>query len=68
MKKKQQTPAPPPKPVFCSDCRFAVRDTEGRSFSRDTGEYFMGKCLKGHNAPFKVFMNKPRHCADHRRQ
>ena len=63
MKKEKDTK--PPKPVYCGHCCNGVRDTEGRSFSIVTGEYFMGKCLRGHGEPFKVFMDKARACDDY---
>ena len=67
MKRKRNDPPTPPK-VHCCDCRHAERDTEGPSFSIVTGEYFMGRCRKGHDAPFKVFMDKPRDCEDFNRK
>ena len=54
-----------PKLVYCGHCCNGVRDTEGRSFSIVTGEYFMGKCRRGHGEPFKVFMDKARVCDDY---
>ena len=63
MKKKVQTKE---KKVRCCDCKLAVRDTSGRSFSIITGEYFMGTCpLKhGDGIPGRVFMDKERICND----
>lgn len=51
--------------VTCADCLFFKRDTEGPSYSRDTGEYFMGECGKGlyPDTIRKQFANKPRECA-----
>jgi len=52
--------------VCCSDCRRFSRDKSGPSFSIQTGEYFMGTCLKGHaDGSNKVFADKPRNCSDH---
>ena len=42
MKKEKDTT--PPRRVYCGHCCNGVRDTEGRSFSIVTGEYFMGRC------------------------
>lgn len=56
-----------PKMVFCSTCRIFNRDTEGISRRKDTGEFFMGLCPKGHNDGHrKVFADKPRICSDHK--
>ena len=62
MKKEKSTSSSARKLVRCCDCCNATRDTEGRSFSIDTGEFFMGKCDWGHGDPFKVFMDKAREC------
>ena len=53
-----------PKKVFCSDCRHFRRDTEGPSYRRDTGDFFMGDCLKGLHPDTikKQFADKPRIC------
>lgn len=32
--------------VRCADCRHFQRDTEGRSRTVDTHEYFMGQCAE----------------------
>ena len=50
--------------VYCSDCRWFVRDTEGISYVRDTGEYYMGVCSKGLHPDTvkKQFADKPRIC------
>lgn len=58
---------PTPKPqskVTCGECHHFKRDTEGISRCRDTGEYFMGECLKGlrPDTEIKQFANKPRIC------
>ena len=51
--------------VRCCDCRLFQRDTEGISFSAQTGEYFMGFCPKGHTDGYKkVFADKARECND----
>lgn len=52
------------KKVYCGECRIFQRDTEGPSRSIETGEYFMGVCLKGlrPDGMRKVFANKPREC------
>ena len=51
--------------VRCCDCRLFQRDTEGISFSAQTGEYFMGTCHKGHHDGYKkVFADKARECND----
>lgn len=55
-----------PKMVRCADCIYRERDTEGISRRMDTGEYFMGRCRKGHGAPYKIFMDKERICKDHK--
>lgn len=57
--------------VYCSRCRHCKRDTNGLSFSIETGEYFMGTCGKGIGdcgASPRVFLNKPRHCDSYRMQ
>ena len=65
MAKKQQLPKPEPKKVRCCDCRRFQRDTEGISFSAQTGEFFMGICPKGHTDGYKkVFADKARECND----
>lgn len=50
--------------VYCGECKQFQRDTEGPSKSIETGEYFMGVCLKGliPDGMRKVFANKPRVC------
>lgn len=50
--------------VYCGECKQFKRDTEGPSRSIETGEYFMGVCLKGlrPDGMRKVFANKPREC------
>lgn len=55
--------------VFCGECRHFQRDTEGRNRRNDTGEYFMGICLKGivTDGLRKQFADKPRVCAKFRR-
>ena len=64
MAKKLQ-PQPEPRMVRCCDCRLFQRDTEGISFSAQTGEYFMGICPKGHTDGYKkVFADKARECND----
>lgn len=51
--------------VRCCDCRRFQRDTEGISYSAQTGEYFMGICPKGHNDGYKkLFADKARVCND----
>ena len=67
MSKEKYTPPSPPRKVRCSGCCNAVRDTEGISFAIATGEYFMGRCRRGHGEPFKVFMDKARECDDYNR-
>lgn len=52
--------------VRCCDCKRFQRDTEGISFSVQTGEYFMGICPKGHtDGARKVFADKARECNDY---
>ena len=53
-----------PKLVTCGECRRYERDTEGRSYNRTTGEYFLGRCGAGlhPDTPVKQFANKPRVC------
>ena len=53
-----------PKRVYCSECCHFQRDTEGVSFRRDTGEYFLGICLQGLHPDTikKQFADKPRFC------
>lgn len=53
-----------PRYVTCGACRWFQRDTQGRSFSLETGEYFMGVCAKGlkPDTEIKQFANKPREC------
>lgn len=64
MAKKLQ-PKPEPRMVRCCDCRLFQRDTEGISYSAQTGEYFMGICPKGHNDGYKkLFADKARVCND----
>lgn len=50
--------------VHCCDCKNFKRDTEGRSFCLDTGEFFMGVCLAvcKENSRVKKFADKPRIC------
>lgn len=50
--------------VCCGECKHFKRDTEGRSYSRETGEYFMGVCGEGltPDTPKKQFANKVRVC------
>ena len=61
---RKQNPSPPPPKVLCADCRRFRRDTEGISFSIQTGEYFMGTCALGltPDTPRKQFADKPRLC------
>lgn len=53
-----------PKLVTCGECRRFERDTEGRSYNRTIGEYFLGRCGVGlhPDTPVKQFANKPRVC------
>lgn len=53
-----------PKLVTCGECRRYERDTEGRSYNRETGEFFLGLCGEGlhPDTPVKQFANKPRVC------
>lgn len=53
-----------PKKVFCANCKVFNRDTEGISYNKETGEYYMGECGKGlhPDTPRKQFANKPRYC------
>jgi len=64
MARKQQPIKIEPKKVYCGECRYFQRDTEGRSFNAATGEYFMGVCLKGltPDTPKKQFADKVRIC------
>lgn len=59
-----------PKNVYCSDCRWFVRETEGVSFKLGTNprQYFMGDCSQGlhPDTPIKQFANKPRECKTYR--
>lgn len=50
--------------VSCGACKRFQRDTEGISYNRETGEYFMGLCGLGlkPDTPFKQFANRPREC------
>lgn len=50
--------------VTCGTCRNFRRDTEGRSYRRDTGEYFMGLCHAGltPDTIIKQFADKPCKC------
>ena len=52
--------------VRCRNCRNFVRDTAGISFSLQSGEFFMGRCLRGRNSPYKVFMDEERVCGEYR--
>lgn len=63
MKKNKDEPIK----VYCSDCRWFKRDTDGISFSLATGEYFLGKCTTKSNESKaetrgKLFADKPRIC------
>lgn len=53
-----------PRYVTCGACRWFQRDTQGRSFNIETGEYYMGVCAKGlrPDTEIKQFANKPREC------
>lgn len=50
--------------VYCARCSQFTRDTDGHSRSRETGEFFMGRCGCGHSdvPSGKLFANKPRVC------
>ena len=52
--------------VYCSDCRWFVRDTEGNSYKIGTNPkyYFMGECSKDlhPDTPIKQFADKVRTC------
>ena len=52
------------KPVHCADCRHFRRNTSGRSFSIETGEYFLGVCEVGvlTVGSSVKFADKPRNC------
>lgn len=52
------------KPVHCAECRHFKRNTSGRSFSIETGEYFIGVCEVGvlTVGSSVKFADKPRHC------
>jgi hypothetical protein len=65
MAKKQDKPIEQKPTVFCSDCKFFIRDTTGPSFNAETREFFMGVCSKGlhPDSVIKQFANKPRHCS-----
>ena len=56
-----------PSYVCCATCKHFRRDTEGRSRSQATGEYFMGVCELGLHPDSirKQFANKPRLCKNH---
>jgi hypothetical protein len=66
MKRKNDTQELPA--VYCGECRHFQRDTEGRSFSNETGEYFMGVCAKGlhPDTAIKQFANKKRVCNEYK--
>lgn len=53
-----------PATVYCGECQFFVRDTDGINRNAYTGEFFMGVCTKGlhPDTAIKQFANKPRHC------
>lgn len=53
-----------PRYVTCGACRWFQRDTQGRNFNVETGEYYMGVCAKGlkPDTEIKQFANKPREC------
>lgn len=53
-----------PRRVTCGACRWFQRDTQGRSFNIETGEFYMGLCAKGlkPDTEIKQFANKPREC------
>lgn len=36
-------------PVRCSDCMYAIRDTEGFSYNIETKEFFLCRCRKNHH-------------------
>lgn len=55
--------------VCCKDCKNEVRDTEGSSFSIETGEFFLCGCTKGHavnkfGQTAKLFIDEKRVCED----
>lgn len=54
--------------VYCSNCLWFSRDTDGPSRNNDTGEYFLGICQRGlhPDSDIKQFANKPRHCQTYR--
>lgn len=56
-----------PKKVYCGECKVFDRDTEGISYNKQTGEYFMGRCRLGlhPDTSNKQFANKPRLCASY---
>ena len=63
MRRKDDTVKAAPM-VHCCECRHFSRDTEGRSFNHDTGEYFLGICALGLHPDtiVKQFADKPRRC------
>lgn len=63
--RRKKTIVPPC--VTCGDCRHFRRDTEGRSYSCETGEYFLGFCELELTPDTKIkqFANKKRQCTEY---
>ena len=53
-----------PETVYCGECRFFVRDTDGINRNAYTGEFFMGVCQRGlhPDSPIKQFADHKRQC------
>ena len=53
-----------PETVYCGECKFFVRDTDGINRNAYTVEFFMGVCTKGlhPDTPKKQFADKARKC------
>lgn len=53
--------------VYCAECCYFIRDTSGRSYCHETGEYFLGVCNLGlkPDTVIKQFANRPRHCKNY---
>ena len=68
-KKKDKVKVEPT--VYCGECEHFHRDTEGMSFSVQTGEYFMGVsdigCDPDKTGKGKIFADKPRHCEKYKK-